>query len=434
MRCLSPMNDPEPKRLEPSHVSVAKIFFRQFGRALGSRGLVKPGLALLICFGGVVVAGSKAVAQKRDWEPQRTWVFVVGTLAWKHREMFDSFPQKNRRDAQLVEFFRQQGVPAQQMVYLKDAQATTRQVKSAFSEFLTKARDGDLLFVYYCGHGYKSEDARTTYFATFDAGFDVPGWSTDSIVKDIEKYFKGSRAFLTADCCYSGSLAQQAVQLGRRVSFACLTSSSASQVSTTNWTFTESLIGGLSGKPFADLNGDGQITLRELAQDVKADLAFAEQQLSSFVTTGSFAPDSVLAHAGQKSNPEISKRVEVRSEGKWWKARVIDARVNTFRVHYYGWEDSDDEWVRLDQIREPAAVEYPAGSMVEVMWNRKWYPARVLSVELGVHLIHYVGYDDGWDEWVGAKRIRLAGKSPRPQGTTWSTDKFGVPISLELQN
>lgn len=432
MRCLNSMSGTE-YRQEPSHISASRIFFRQFGRPWARRGVVKLGLAILI-FGGGLVAGSKAVAQQRDWEPRRTWVFVVGTLEWKHREMFDSFPQKNRRDAQLVAFFRRQGVPAQQMVYLKDAQATTRQVKTAFSEFLTKARSGDLLFVYYCGHGYKSEDARTTYFATFDAGDDVPGWSTDSIVNDVEKYFKGSRAFLTADCCYSGSLAQQALQPSHRVSFACLTSSSASQPSTANWTFTETLIGGLSGKPFADLNDDGQITISELAADVKADMAFAEEQLSSFVTTGNFAPDSVLAHAGRKSNPEISKRVEVRSEGKWWKARVIDARARTFRVHYYGWEASDDEWVRLDQMREPKVVEYPAGSMVEVIWNRKWYPAKVLSVELGVHLIHYVGYDEGWDEWVGAKRIRRAGNSLRPQGTTWSTDKFGAPDSLELRN
>ena len=346
-------------------------------------------LALFVLLGCGLFSGSNAIAQTRDWQPQRTWVFVVGTLQWKHRDMFDSFPQKNRRDAQLVEFFRQQGVPAQQLVYLQDAQATTRQVKTAFAAFLAKAREGDLLFVYYCGHGYKSDDARTTFFATYDAGDDTPGWSTDSIVRDVEKYFKGSRAFLTADCCYSGSLAQQARRLSQRVSFACLTSSSASQLSTGNWTFTEMLVAGLSGKAFADLNSDGQITLSELAEDVKEDMAFAEEQLSSFTTTGSFAPDTVLARAGRKSNPEVSKRVEVRSDGKWWKARVIDSRAGTFRVHYYGFEDSDDEWVRLSQIREPAIVEYPAGSTVEVIWKRKWYPAKVLSVERGVHLIHY---------------------------------------------
>jgi hypothetical protein len=182
------------------------------------------------------------------------------------------------------------------------------------------------------------------------------------------------------------------------------------------------LIAGLSGKAFADLNGDGQITLSELAEDVKDDMAFAEEQLSSFTTTGNFAADTVLARAGRKSNPEISKRVEVKSEGKWWKARVIDARAGTFHVHYYGWEDSDDEWVRLSQIREPRLLEYPAGSTVEVIWKRAWYPAKVMSVERGVHLIHYRDYDERWDEWVGAERIRRVTSTNRPQSGTWRTD------------
>ncbi len=379
---------------------------------------------LFILFGCGLFVGPKAIAQTRDWQPRHTWVFVVGTLQWKHRDMFDSFPKENRRDAQLVEFFRQQGVPAEQMVYLQDAQATTRRVKTAFPAFLAKAQEDDLVFVYYEGHGYKSDDGRTTYFATYDAGEDVPGWSTDSIVKDVEKYFKGSRAFLTADCCYSGSLVQQAQRLGQRVSFACLTSSSASQLSTGNWTFTEMLIAGLSGKAYADLNGDGEITLSELAEDVKEDMAFAEEQLSSFTTTGDFSPDAVLARAERKSNPEVSKRVEVKSEGQWWKARVIDARGGTFHVHYFGYEDSDDEWVQLSQIRESRVVEYPAGARVEVNWKRKWYQAKVLSVERGVHLIHYVNYDDEWDEWVGAERIRRASTTNRPLNDTWRTDKI----------
>ncbi|MGZ8843207.1 MAG: caspase family protein [Pyrinomonadaceae bacterium] len=287
-------------------MNAPNIVFRLFKPPWAGRSFVSLGFALLVFFGGALVAGSNAVPQQRDWQPQRTWVFVVGTLEWKHREMFESFPQKNRRDAQLVEFFRQQGVPQQQLVYLKDAQATTRQVKAAFSTFLTKAREGDLLFVYYCGHGYKSADARTTYFATFDAGEDVPGWSTDSIVKDVEKYFKGSRAFLTADCCYSGSLAQQARQLGQRVSFACLTSSSASQLSTANWTFTETLLAGLSGKPLADLNSDGRITIRELAEDVKADLAFAEELLRR-----------AASHRAQCSpRPDASRTLKLVSESK----------------------------------------------------------------------------------------------------------------------
>lgn len=311
-------------------------------------------------FACMLVASSNLSAQERDWQPQRTWVFVVGTLQWQHTDMFQSFPQENRRDAQLVDFFRRQGVPAQQLVYLKDEQASTRRVKAAFTSLLSKTGDRDLLFLYYTGHGYKSDDGHTTFFATYDAGDDVPGWSTESIVQDIDRYFKGSRALLTADTCYSGSLAAQIRKTNHRVSYASLTSSSTNQISTENWTFTEMLLAGFTGRAFADINGDGQITLSELAEDVKEDMAFAEDQPSSFAFTGTFSPGTVLARAEQKPSPQVSRRVEVRPGGgwyhEWYKARIIDARGGRFKVHYYGWQDSDDEWVQPNQIRNFMAL------------------------------------------------------------------------------
>ena len=361
---------------------------------------------LLIILVVRLFAGPAVFAQERDWQPQRTWVFIVGTLKWKHSDVFNSFAQKNRRDAQLVNFFRQQGVPADQLVYLQDAQATTRQIKSSFSAFLSQAREGDLLFFYYCGHGYKSDAGRTTYFATYDASDDEPGWSTDSIVRDIEKYFKGSRAFLAADSCYSGSLAEQAQRMRHQIAYASLTSASAGELSTENWTFTEMLLAGLKGKAFADINGDGRVTLGELAEDVNADMVFAEEQQSEFVATGKFLPDTVMAVAPQRSNPEISRRVEVKSEGAWYKARIIDARAGRFRLHYFGWEDSDDEWVLPGRIRKSKGAQYGVGTMVEVNWKDQWYSAQVLKLDRGEHLIHYVGYDGSWDEWASSKRMR----------------------------
>jgi hypothetical protein len=61
---------------------------------------------------------------------------------------------------------------------------------------------------------------------------------------------------------------------------------------------------------------------------------------------------------------------------------------------------------------------------VEVIWKRKWYPAKVLTVERGVHLIHFVDYDSEWDEWVGAERIRRAGNTNRPPSDPWRTDRI----------
>jgi hypothetical protein len=132
-----------------------------------------------------------------------------------------------------------------------------------------------------------------------------------------------------------------------------------------------------------------------------------EGQLSSFVCTKDFAGGTVLAKAERRSDPEVSKRVEAKSGGSWYKARVIDAKSQQYRVHYYGYEDSDDEWVKVEQLRDWKMVQYVAGSSVEVEWKGKWYPATVLKAERGVHLIHYTGYDDSWDEWVSPDRIRL---------------------------
>ena len=101
------------------------------------------------------------------WNPEHTWVFAVGTLAWQHADNFPPFPQQDRRDAALVEFFRAQGVPAAQNVYLQDSQATTRRIQQAFEAHLVRADAGDLLVLYYCGHGGKTDDAAA-YFASYD--------------------------------------------------------------------------------------------------------------------------------------------------------------------------------------------------------------------------------------------------------------------------
>jgi len=306
---------------------------------------------------------SNTSARERDWQPQRTWVFIVGTLKWQHSEMFESFPQTNRRDAQLADLFRRQGVPPEQMIYLQDEQATTRRVRNEFSGLLARTHEGDLLFVYFTGHGYKSDDERQTYFATYNASDKVAGWSTESIISDINQNFHGSRVLLTADSCYSGSLAKDARRLKDRVSYACLTSSQASETSTEHWTFTEALLAGLSGRAYEDIDGDGEITLGEIADNTREDLAFAEEQRFSFATRGDFSRDTILATAAPRSSAELGQRVEVRSEGDWYKALIVDSRSGKFRVHYYGFEVSDDEWVLPRQIRNSRTVAGASGAI-----------------------------------------------------------------------
>ena len=299
---------------------------------------------------------SIAFAQQRDWEPKRTWVFIVGILKWKDSETFKSFPQANRRDVQLAEFFRGAGVPANQLVFLRDEQATIRRVRAEFSEILSQTREGDFLFVYFTGHGYKSEDEHETLFATYDASERVPGWSTRSIVKDINWGFRGSRVLLTADCCYSGALARDARALNSEISYACVTSATAERESTENWTFTEMLLASLRGTSYADLNSDRQVSLGELVENARRDMNFAEEQETSFASRG-LPTNMVLAEANESSNAAIGRRVVVRSEGDLYKGRIIDVRGSRYLVRYFGYDDSYNEWVSQRQIRGNTRAE-----------------------------------------------------------------------------
>jgi RNA binding chromodomain-containing protein len=362
-------------------------------------------LALLLLLAPLAVRETQA--QGRGWEPRKTWVFVVGTLKWKDSASFSSFDQKNRRDAEVVEFFRSQGVPPGQVLYLQDEAATTARIQESLEQLLSRTAPGDLLFLYYCGHGFK-DDRGVNYFASFDASDSVQGWAMAAIPRTIEAHFKGSRALLAADCCYSGALANAVKRLGSRVSYAVLTSSSASQLSTGNWTFTEALLDGLRGSPGCDRDNNGWVTLEELGAYAVEDMATGEEQLAVFATSGAFDRKTVLSQADKKLHPRVGERVEVLYGGKYWPARIVDVKGARIKVHWLGVKGYADEFVEAGTVR-PLQVETPTyrvGANVEVEWKGKWYPAKVLEVKGPIYYIHYTGYGNEWDEWVSSKRMR----------------------------
>jgi hypothetical protein len=353
-------------------------------------------------------APSAASAKEVGWQPEKTWVFVVGVLNWKHGDMFGSFPVKNRRDAALVDFFKKNGVPETQVVYLQDKQATQQRIDSAFAVELKKLRPDDLLIVYYCGHGSKSEEGYDVFLASYDAGDDeVEGWSINSIPGKIKSESKCARVLWLLDCCYSGQAALALTKQKGRPAYACVTSSSASESSTEHWTFSDALLDSIHGVAYVDLNHDGAVTLAEFATHLSADMSLAEEQLSTFATTEGFEPEMVLARAEPLAHPKIGQRAKAQDAGgDWYPGRIVEAREEKVKIHFIGYEDDEDVWVAPNQLKPIKPVQYAIGTEVEVKWKKKWYPATILKVKDGIHLIHYTDYEAKWDEWVPSKRIR----------------------------
>ncbi|MET0753833.1 MAG: agenet domain-containing protein [Pyrinomonadaceae bacterium] len=355
-------------------------------------------------------AQSEPHARKSDisqnaWNPKRTWIFFVGLLEWKDSKTFASFPQENRRDAVLLNLLRESGVPENQIVYLKDGAATTAKIQAEFAKLLSKAQPEDWVFVYYCGHGYKTGEMET-FLASYDVGEKIQGWSIDSIPDAIEAYFKGSKAIIALDNCYSGAMANAVKDGKRRVSYAVLASSEANSMSTGNWTFTEAIISAFQGENFIDDDQNGSVTFAELAANAEEDMLFAEEQVSSYAFTGDFDPQTIIAKAEPNLPSRVGERIEVFSAGEWWKALITDADANSFKVHYYGYETINDEWIKAKQIRQFKPKQFKIGERVRVESDNEWYPARVLEVRGGSHHIKYDDYDDEWNEWVSSDRIK----------------------------
>lgn len=358
----------------------------------------------LFVSGGSVKNVSSQTSQN-VWNPNKTWVFFVGLLEWKDKKTFASFPQENRRDKILLDVLKQRGVPESQIVFLQDKAATTAKIQTSFETFLSKAQSGDTVFFYYSGHGYKSDDNLEAFLAGYDAS-DKNVWKAASVPDTIDKFFAGSNAVIMLDNCYSGAMAEAVKNRRSKISYAVLASSHFNSFSTGNWTFTESLIYAFRGESFIDDDANGKIDLGELAENSAEDMLFAEEQIAEFVFTGNLNNQTIIAENVPKSALRVGERVEAFDQGDWYRAIITAVEHNQFKVHYFGYEYEEDAWRTAKQLRAFTPKTFPVGSRIEAEWEGKWFPAKVLEVKGGAHLVSYDGFHMEWDEWIPSDRIR----------------------------
>ena len=126
-------------------------------------------------------------------------------------------------------------------------------------------------------------------------------------------------------------------------------------------------------------------------------------QLAVAAPSGSVAPVSVSSTTGQQV-------VEVEWSGTWYPAVILDQNGSKSLIHYVGYDSSWDEWVGAQRLRLPtpqiARGQWRVGDRVEVEWSGTWWEATVLELAGSATKIGYVGYDPSWDEWVEPARIR----------------------------
>ena len=345
-------------------------------------------------------------------DPARTSVVIAGVLQWPAGVM-GGFPTKHRKDEELYEVLRSRGVPADRMRLLLDGEATYSGIRRAVREVGAASPADGTLVVYYCGHGFPA--GGEVCLANFDVRprFAVQtGLLASDLAGMVKSSFRGKRVLFLADCCFSGGLGKAAETL-RAAGFeaASLTSASDSVVSTGNWTFTQTVIDALTGDTFADANGDGAVTLDELAAEVKAAMAALENQKHGYAVHG--LPGGLRLAAGVKAKPAGDGAFKVgefvlTADGKRQRpGRVVGAGDGKFAVQFYEYTEKRRVELPADRLVKWTDGAAAAGvAEIEVEWQGQWWPAKVLKKDGDKTRVHYIGWGDEWDEWVPAIRIR----------------------------
>ncbi|GAB4243155.1 MAG: hypothetical protein OHK005_07340 [Candidatus Methylacidiphilales bacterium] len=287
------------------------------------------------------------------WDPARTSVLVVGTLEWEDAASLEPFPKTDRRDAQLVAWFKKKGVPDSRMVYLQDKQATLAVIRERLARLLEATGPGDQLVIYYCGHGYLSaKDSSELVLASYDAGIgEVEGWSLRELVQTVAERFGGERTAIFLDCCHSGGAVTAVRRHHSAGSYGVLASSTTAETSTGNWTFTEGLLRALDGDPAADVDGNGTITWSEMGRFLEREMKFAEEQQAAAHQQNGWTAGTPVAKAKAVKHRDVGAHAWVKTDGEEWKARILAVEPERMQIFYYGYEAADVEWVEPSRVR-----------------------------------------------------------------------------------
>lgn len=352
--------------------------------------------------------GAADAAAAEAWDPKQTRAFVVCLAQFEGEGPDDtSFSTADRNDTTFVELLKRRGVPADRITFLMDGEATEQQVRAKLTAALKASQPGETLLFYFGSHGGHDPEKGTWWFSTFDGRLPME-WSIDAIERD----FKGSRALMFADSCYSGGLVDLAKARGERVSYAVLSSTSPQQVAWSGWRFIDVLLRGFGGNPAADLDGDGHVDLDELDRYAGDRMAFLAEGKPQWTTTGSFPKALRLADdATPKGDAKVGAMVEVHWGQKWYRGEILTVeRDGKLRVHYEGYGSEDDETVTADRVRPLAFDAYEPRAEVEARssWTGRWRAATVLARSGSMHQVRFAGSTAAYDEWVGPSRIRAA--------------------------
>ncbi len=221
------------------------------------------------------------------------WAVVIGISKYKFSSGSFADVRYAANDAQeFYNFIRSSeggGLSPDHILFLQDEEASLKNIRYAFFDFLKKALEEDFVVIYFSGHGTPEEDnPDNLYLLAYDSRPDqiassaFPMWDIETALK---RYIKSNKVIMFADACHSAGISNNIttrsidkknqvnkylIEIARaKKGRAIFTASEAGELSqeSQKWggghgVFTYFLIEGLKGK--ADMNDNNVVTLGEV--------------------------------------------------------------------------------------------------------------------------------------------------------------------------
>ena len=135
--------------------------------------------------------------------------------------------------------------------------------------------------------------------------------SKTELKNNIKQNYKNQSIILLGDFCYSGLLADIAIELNNDGLNINAITSASSNLSTENWSYTQTLIDSFNGRSIIDKDNKGFINFMDVAKEVQNVMFNRERQKSDFFLLPDFAnynisnaKNEVIKNEGNKKYDE----------------------------------------------------------------------------------------------------------------------------------
>ncbi|HYG52545.1 MAG TPA: caspase family protein, partial [Flavobacteriales bacterium] len=351
--------------------------------------------------------------QAQKFDAKNTYVLIVGVLKWKDSQCLHPFSDVNRKDWELKDQLVKMGVPVGNITSLTDEKADLASIQKGFETLSAKCTGNSTFIFYYAGHGIKKE--HEYYFANYDIECErckKTGFGLSYLSTDLLSMNKAGTIMLWADCCYSGALLAQGEKI-KEAGRNCIvfSSATASNTSTGNWTFTQTLLDCFRNEKINDDGKDGKITTKDIRLALENAMKYREHQMGGYYS--SFTSEYEFVSGATKTVITMPSKGSYASgsyaygkyEGNWKPVRIIAPVGNKYLARFYFYSDYKDVELGVDELKPIYFTKHNVNDKVDVTWEGQKYASTILKAVNDFYYIKYDGYDDSYNEWVMYDRI-----------------------------